>query len=186
MDRIANTLGHYEAYIKKEIIPRPLNMQLIDAKSYDNVQIFKSDANLLVKDIYADVFYIDPPYNSRQYSRFYHVYETLIHWDNRELFGVAMKPKTENMSKYCSSSAPQAFADLINNINSRYIFVSYNNTYYSKSKSSQNKISLEQIKSILEAKGHTTVLEHSHQFFNAGKTDFKDHKELLFVTEVNG
>lgn len=186
MDRIANTIGHFEAYIKKAIIPRPLNMQLIDAQSYKKVQIFNCDSNLLVRDINADVFYVDPPYNSRQYSRFYHVYETLIHWDNRELFGVAMKPKTENMSKYCSSSAPVAFADLISNLQTRYIFVSYNNTYNSKSKSSQNKISLEQIQTTLEAKGKTSVLEHTHQFFNAGKTDFKDHKELLFVTEVNG
>jgi adenine-specific DNA-methyltransferase len=27
------------------------------------------------------------------------------------------------------------------------------------------------------------VFEHSHQFFNAGKTEFNDHKELLFVTQ---
>lgn len=186
MDKIANTIGHYEAYIKKAIPPRPLNMQLIDAQICDNVDIFKSDSNELVREINADVFYVDPPYNSRQYSRFYHVYETLIHWDNRELYGVAMKPKTENMSSYCSSKAAKAFEDLIQNINARYIFVSYNNTYHSRSKSSQNKITLEQIKSILDAKGRTTILEHSHQFFNAGKTDFKDHKELLFVTEVDG
>ena len=186
MDKIANTIGHFEAYIKKAIIPRPLNMQLIEVQTCNNVEIYNCDANALVKDISADVFYIDPPYNSRQYSRFYHVYETLIHWDNRELFGVAMKPKTENMSRYCSNSAPEAFRDLIENIDARYIFVSYNNTYHSRSKSSENKITLEQIKSILDAKGATNILEHSHQFFNAGKTDFKDHKELLFITEVNG
>lgn len=186
MDKIANTIGHYEAYIKKKIIPRPLNMQLIDAQSYANVDIYNTDSNELVRRINADVFYVDPPYNSRQYSRFYHVYETLIHWDNRKLYGVAMKPKPENMSKYCLSSAPLAFEDLISNIHARYIFVSYNNTYHSRSKSSQNKITLEQIKSILDAKGRTIILEHSHQFFNAGKTDFKDHKELLFVTEVDG
>ncbi len=184
MDRVSNTLGHYEAYIKKPIPMRPLNMRIIDAQCCKNVSIYQEDSNQLVRKVAADIFYVDPPYNSRQYSRFYHVYETLVHWDKRPLYGVAMKPKTENMSEYCSCRARDAFADLIENMQAKYIFVSYNNTYHSKSKSSRNKITLEEIKEILERKGETKILEHSHQFFNAGKTDFKDHKELLFVTKV--
>ena len=54
------------------------------------------------------------------------------------------------MSAYCTSSAPVAFRDLISKLNVKYIVVSYNNTYESKSGSSKNKITLEQIKSILE------------------------------------
>ena len=89
------------------------------------------------------------------------------------------------MSEYCSSRAVDAFADLIAHLNTRFIVVSYNNTYHSKSKSSQNKISLEEILEVLRKKGETRVLEHAHKFFNAGKTDFNDHKELLFITRVN-
>ena len=184
MDRVSNTIGHYEAYLKKPIPEHYINMRLIDAHCFDNVRIFREDSNQLVRHVAADVFYVDPPYNSRQYSRFYHVYETLVHWDKRPLFGVAMKPQVENMSEYCSCRARDAFADLISNMDAKYIFVSYNNTYHSKSKSSQNKITLEEIRSILETKGETKILEHAYQFFNAGKTDFKDHKELLFVTKV--
>lgn len=33
----------------------------------------------------ASVVYIDPPYNTEQYSRFYHVLETLVRYDNPEL-----------------------------------------------------------------------------------------------------
>lgn len=184
MDRVSNTIGHYEAYIKKPISERSLNMRLIDVRSYPHVKVCQEDANRLVRNISADVFYVDPPYNSRQYSRFYHVYETLIHWDKRPLYGVAMKPRAENMSDYCSCRARDAFADLIDNMHAKYIFVSYNNTYHSKSKSSRNKITLEEIKEILSQRGETKMLEHTHQFFNAGKTDFKDHKEMLFVTKV--
>ena len=126
---------------------------MIDYKRYKNVTLFKQDANILAKSIKADVVYIDPPYNSRQYSRFYHVYETLVKWDMPELYGTAMKPAEENMSAYCSSKAPIAFADLIQSLDTKYIVVSYNNTYNSKSKSSQNKISLEQILEVLNAKG---------------------------------
>ena len=62
------------------------------------------------------MIYIDPPYNSRQYCRFYHVYENLVKWDKPILSGVAMKPPAENMSKYCTSKAPEAFSDLVKNL----------------------------------------------------------------------
>ena len=184
IDKIANTVGHFDAYIKKEIAYHPLTIQLIRPLEPKSVEIHKEDSNMLARKVTADVAYIDPPYNSRQYSRFYHIYENLIEWQKPELFGVAMKPKAQNMSAYCTASAPAAFWDLIQNLNVRYIAVSYNNTYDSKSGSSKNKITLEQIKAILEERGHTTVYDCSHRCFNTGKTEFADHKELLFITEV--
>jgi adenine-specific DNA-methyltransferase len=132
----------------------------------------------------ADIVYIDPPYNSRQYSRFYHVLETLTLWDKPKLSGVALKRPSENMSDYCRSNAPVVFADLIKNINAKYIVVSYNNTYNSKSNSSRNKIELEDIKSTLDSKGKTKIFKKDHQFFNAGKTNFNNHQEYLFITKV--
>ena len=74
--------------------------------------------------------------------------------------------------------------DLITSLNCKYIVVSYNNTYNSKSSSSKNKITLEDIKRILEKKGSVKVFEKSHQFFNAGKTSLDDHKELIFIAKV--
>ena len=63
IDRIANTVGHFDAYIKKDIKPQRLYIKLVDANSYPNVAIYKEDSNLLVRNIYADVTYMDPPYN---------------------------------------------------------------------------------------------------------------------------
>lgn len=185
IDKIANTLGHYEAYIKKEIKPQNLLIKTIDYQQCNNVEIYRKDSNQLVREIASDIFYIDPPYNSRQYSRFYHLYENLVKWDKPTLSGAAMKPAEENMSEYCSSRAAKAFEDLIFHLNTKYIAVSYNNTYNSKSSSSRNKITLEEINEILSKRGQTEVFEHSHQFFNAGKTNFNNHKELLFITHVN-
>ena len=184
IDKIANTVGHFDAYIKKEITYHPLSIKLIKPLKPKSIEIFKEDSNMLVRSVIADVAYIDPPYNSRQYSRFYHIYENLVEWKKPELFGVAMKPKAQNMSVYCTSSAPAAFRDLIRNLNVKYIAVSYNNTYDSKSGSSKNKITLGQIKSILEERGDTIVYDCAHRCFNTGKTTFADHKELLFITEV--
>ena len=96
-----------------------------------------------------------------------------------------MKPAPENMSDYCSGRAAQAMRDLVTHLNTRYIAVSYNNTYKSKSSSSENKIRLEELTEILMSVGRTQVFEHDYRAFNAGKTDFKDHKEFLFITHVN-
>lgn len=185
IDRLANTVGHFDAYIKKPIRRQELQLRLIDARSCPNVVIHRSDANLLAPSVNADVVYIDPPYNSRQYCRFYHLYETLVKWDSPELFGTALKPAPENMSRYCTSRAWAAFDDLVANVGARYLAVSYNNTYHPKSKSSLNKITLEQIRYTLEKCGETTVYEHTHAAFNTGKTELPDHKELLFITKVD-
>jgi adenine-specific DNA-methyltransferase len=184
IDRLANTVGHYEAYIKKPIARKNLILKPIDAKSYTNVDIHREDANKLARNLHADIVYIDPPYNSRQYSRFYHIYETLIKWDKPKLYGVALKPVAENMSEYCRSKALDAFKDLVFHLDTRYIVVSYNNTYNSKSHSSINKISLDDIKNTLQKIGKTKIFTHDYQAFNAGKTDLNGHKEYLFVTTV--
>jgi adenine-specific DNA-methyltransferase len=184
-DKIANTVGHYDAYFKKEFVKDNFFMRPIDPIKVRSALIFREDANSLAKKIQTDIVYIDPPYNSRQYSRFYHVLETLTKWDKPKLHGVALKPEPENMSDYCRVSAKDRFAELVNDINAKYLVVSYNNTYESKSNSSQNKITLEEIKNILNKRGKTKIFEKDYRHFNAGNTDFNNHKEYLFVTNTN-
>ncbi len=185
MDKIANTVGHFDAYIKKNIKKTELTIKLIKPEvSKSTVEIYRMDANILAKKIQADIAYIDPPYNSRQYSRFYHIYETLVKWDKPKLYGIALKPKPENMSKYCTVKAKETFEDLINSLNVKYIVVSYNNTYKPKSNSSKNKIKLEEITEILNKVGRTKIFKQPYKFFNTGKTSFHNHKEYLFLTEI--
>ena len=185
MDKVANTVGHYDAYRKIEKIDDRFAFELIQPEKTDTeFLIYREDANELVRKVKADIAFIDPPYNSRQYSRFYHVLENVVQWKKPELEGTALKPPSENMSDYCRSSAPKVFADLIENIDVKYIVVTYNNTYHSKSSSSMNKITLEEIQEILEKKGNTEIFEKKHPCFNAGKTDFDDHKEFVFITKV--
>lgn len=185
IDRIANTVGHYDAYIRKEPKDNRFVFEIIepmnDSKKF---KIFLEDTNHLVRKIKADIVYIDPPYNSRQYSRFYHILETLTKWDKPNLYGAALKPEPENTSEYCKTNAPEAFQDLIDNLKCKYIVVSYNNTYDSKSHSSKNKITLNQIENTLEKKGITKVFRKSYRFFNCGKTNFNNHQELIFITKV--
>lgn len=187
LDKSANTVGHYDAFIKGKSISDSFCFDLIEPYNIPNkrIHISRKDSNEFAKKIKCDIVYIDPPYNSRQYSRFYHVLENITKWEKPNLSGVACKPEVENMSNYCRNSACKVFEDLISSLNCNYIVVSYNNTYNSKSSSSKNKITLESMKSILSQKGELSVYEKPYQYFNAGKTDFSDHKEFVFIVKVD-
>ena len=184
-DKVANTVGHFDAYIKDKEIKNAFRFELIEPmKVSSKIEIYHDDANKLCRNIQADIVYIDPPYNSRQYSRFYHILENITKWDKPKLYGIALKPSPENMSEYCRTAASQVFDDLIINLNCKYAIVSYNNTYNSKSKSSKNKIELDFIVETLKKRGLVKQFEKQHTFFNVGKTAFIDHKEYIFILEV--
>ena len=188
-DKVANTVGHYDAYRKKTSLKKRIQYTLIkpiNLKDDQNVNIFREDANALIKNVKADIAFIDPPYNSRQYSRFYHVLENIAQWKKPELTGTALKPEPENISDYCKVKAPIAFKDLISNLNCNYAVVTYNNTYNPKSSSSKNKITKDEIESILKSRGSLKIFEIDHKYFNTGKTDFKDHKEYVYILKVGG
>ncbi|WKX02273.1 DNA adenine methylase [Candidatus Mycoplasma mahonii] len=190
-DKSSRSVGHFESYLKtgnfKEIIFKEL---FIDIYS-NEFKIYNMDSNILAKEIeYYDVVYVDPPYNSRQYAYFYHVLETIALnnlTDDDSFIGEVSKPLYiyEKTSEYSKALAPKAFNDLIENLNCKYIVVSYNNTFNPKSSSSKNKISFKQIKEILSKKGTLTIKKKTYKFFNSGKTSFSDHKEYLFTVEVN-
>ncbi len=187
LDKVANTCGHYDAYRKIKNIKELFVFELINPKEFNSkklIEIYRCDSNKLANEVKCDIAYIDPPYNSRQYSRFYHVLENITRWKKPKLYGVALKPKEENMSDYCKTSAPIAFNDLIQKLNVKYIVVSYNNTYNSKSNSSKNKITLEEIETILSNKGETKRFEKKYKAFTTGKTELNNHKEYIFITKV--
>jgi len=187
-DRSANTVGHYDAYRKIANIPDRFYFQLIKPipTNGKKINIYRRDANEIVREIKADVVFLDPPYNSRQYSRFYHVLEEIAKWDKPKLFGVAMKPKAENMSNYSRTTAPNVFDDLIHHMDCKYIVVTYNNTYeHAKSSSSRNKITHKQLLNSLNSVGKTKIFKHNYKAFNSGNTDIQDNKEFTFITEVN-
>lgn len=188
MDKIANTVGHYDAYRKTGNLNKKLELCMLDLKSNTNNKnnkIFNEDSNELVRTLKADVVYIDPPYNSRQYSDAYHLLENVVMWEKGKVHGVAKKMERNGIkSKYCSVSAPLAFKDLIENIDAKYIIVSYNNMGKKGAGRSQAKISDEDIMDTLSKKGKVKVYETDFREFNTGKTHIDNHKERLFICKV--
>lgn len=187
LDRIANTVGHYDAYIKSSIIPKkPLTLRPLDIlQTNRSSQIFKLDANELARELKADVVYIDPPYNSRQYSDTYHLLENLASWQKLPVHGVAKKMDRSNLkSKYSLKSAGEAFSDLIDKLDTKYILISYNDMGSHGNERSQSRITDHEIVSALERRGEVKVYEQSFKQFTTGKSSKGDLKERIFFCRV--
>lgn len=186
MDRIANTCGHYDAYRKGEDLDKVLYLQLPNlTKNHSRNEFYHMDSNELVRRISADLVYIDPPYNSRQYCDAYHLLENVARWEKPRVSGTARKmDRSALKSEYCLRSAPDVFADLIENIQAKYILVSYSNMGKKGNDRSNARISDKDIVSVLEKKGTVKVFEQDYRAFTTGKSDIKEHKERLFLCIV--
>lgn len=186
MDKIANTCGHYDAYIKGATYDRHLELSvpLASNENNENNQCYNEDANCLVERIEADLVYIDPPYNSRQYCDAYHLLENVAKWEKPDVTGVALKmDRSELKSDYCTSNATKAFEDLITKIKAKYILLSYNNMANKGNGRSNAKISDEDIMRILSRKGRVKIFSEDYKAFSAGKSNITDNQERLFLCE---
>ncbi|MFT5835469.1 MAG: adenine-specific DNA-methyltransferase [Sulfurimonas sp.] len=187
VDRIANTVGHYDAYIKKDIREQAFVMKMLDLSKDENTnnEVHNTDANLLIRDIECDVLYLDPPYNSRQYCDAYHLLENLSLWNKPEVFGVAKKfDRSKIKSEYSLKSAAESFDDLIINAKCKYILLSYNNMGEKGNSRSNAKISDEDIIKSMSKRGEVKVFEKDYKAFTTGKSSHSDNKERVFFVEV--
>ncbi len=79
-----------------------------------------------------DLAYLDPPYNQHRYFGNYHIWETLVRWDQPEYYGIANKRidtrSKENKSDFNSKlTLPAALATLISELDVKTLVLSYNN-----------------------------------------------------------
>lgn len=185
MDKIANTCGHYDAYRKNGELNRNLVLQMPKiVKSNIKNEIYNEDINNLVKVISADIVYLDPPYNSRQYCDAYHLLENVARWEKPKVIGVAKKmDRTALKSDYCTISATKAFEDLIKNIKAKYIVLSYNNMANKGNDRSNAKLSDKDILRILSAKGKVQQFSQDYKAFSTGKSNIEENAERLFVCQ---
>ena len=187
MDRIAATCGHYDAWREHADLSAVLELRMLDADDMNNPDnsVFSEDANVLVRRIKADAVYIDPPYNSRQYSDAYHLLENVARWEKPEVSGKARKMDRKGIkSLYSTTEAEHVFADLIANIDAKYILLSYNNMHEKGDKRSNAKISDEAILSALSKRGEVSVYSTSHKAFSAGKSNIEGNEERIFLCRV--
>jgi len=187
-DKIANTCGHYDAYRQVDLQKRVLELALPTTYSDLNPlnKCYNQDCNSLAPSLSADLVYLDPPYNSRQYCDTYHLLENIAQWRQPAVSGVARKMERSSLkSSYCTNKAAAAFDDLIRQISAKYILLSYNNMSQKGNIRSNAKLSDADILNSLRAKGEVRVFTQNHKPFSAGKSQIADNAERLFLCLCN-
>ena len=131
IDRYANTTAIYSSYLKtlKSSAQRKFKLEPLPIIKGTKGKVYNEDANSLIRKISGDVLYLDPPYNSRQYCRIYHLLETIAKYDNPQLIGEnRVRYYFDKKSEYSSHrTAITALEDLIAHADFKYVFLSYNN-----------------------------------------------------------
>jgi adenine-specific DNA-methyltransferase len=132
-DRVDSTCGLQMAYVKKWAARsyNPLELRMPHPVSGPAGRATRLDANELAPTLGdIDCVYIDPPYNQHSYFSNYHIWETLIRWDEPEHYGVACKRvdcKTTKSPFNRKREAWDAFEQLIESIPSPWLVASFNN-----------------------------------------------------------
>jgi adenine-specific DNA-methyltransferase len=164
-DRVANTAGVYAAFIKRwqANARRPLTLKPeIPQRGPQGATAHRADAGLVAAAAgEVELIYIDPPYNARQYSGYYHVPEVIA----RGWFDAVpvLRGKTGlvagdgQQSDWCSArKAGSALSELLGATGARHALVSYN---------SEGLLSERDLKDVLaEASKFGTVKRYSRGY----------------------
>jgi adenine-specific DNA-methyltransferase len=134
-DRVANTAGIYAAYIKQWQPNATKAFRMQPARPVSRAggsRAYRDDAAAVARKVGPiDLLYVDPPYNARQYSGYYHIPEIIATgW-----FGSlpVLRGKTglpvdrPPSSVWCNKAgAAKALDDLLGATGARHVLVSYN------------------------------------------------------------
>lgn len=171
----ANVAGVYAAFHKKwdpraikKMVLRPIK---IIKNNFEN-QSFNKNSVELLDEIQADIFYLDPPYNQRQYAPNYHLLETIAKYDNPIIKGVAgMREYKEQKSKFCNAKTGiEELEKIAKKGMFKYLILSYN---------SEGIMSSENIISVLEKYGETELVEFDYLRFKSNNNGESKHKKYI-------
>ncbi len=174
----ANISGVFAAFQKKwdprAVKPFVLrNISVISGKTEN--KCFNCDSLSLLEDVDADILYLDPPYNERQYAPNYHLLETIAKYDNPDIKGVTgMRDYTGQKSDFCNKSkAMSCIKKILDKGRFRHLLFSYN---------SEGLLSKDEIFSVLELYGKVFLEEMDYPRFKSNaSTSRTPLKEYLFI-----
>lgn len=159
-DKVSNVSCTFEAYLKqfKSSAVKSLELKYIEMGD-DFIEGESHCGDVTSVTQYLDVVYLDPPYNSRQYSSVYHLLETIACYDDPEISGVAGKRDcSEQKSKFSQVSAPEEFERVVSGVKCGKLLVSYNN---------EGIIPIDEMKRIMRKYGRLKVYTRPYKKFKA-------------------
>lgn len=156
-DRVDSTTGVQMAYLKGWATRsfQPLKLRVPDLLPGGG-RALELDATEAAAEA-ADLAYLDPPYNQHRYLANYHIWETLVRWDQPEVYGVACKRVDcrERRSPFNSRvHALPAFEQLLRSIRAPRLVVSFSDEGY---------LDRERMEALLQARGPVRVLAHDYK-----------------------
>jgi adenine-specific DNA-methyltransferase len=179
----ANISGVYAAFLKsydprsiKQFYLKPMHF---NGKGTNGIAYF-GDSMQRLTDINTDILYLDPPYNARQYAPNYHLLETIAHYDNPIIKGVAgIRDYTNQKSEFCNAkTAILALDQVAKTAKYKVLALSYN---------SEGIMDTVDVMATLEKYGKTTLHELDYRRFKSNSNGDSKHKthiqEQLFVLE---
>lgn len=171
----ANISGVYAAFHKKwdRRATKPLILRAIPTyiNNYKNSVYNENSINLLEK-IEADIFYLDPPYNERQYAPNYHILETIAKYDSPKIKGVTGLRNYDNQkSKFCNAkTAITELEKVAANGKYKSLVMSYN---------SEGIMPQKEIIDILSQYGKVKLIEFDYLRFKSNNNGTSKHKKYI-------
>jgi len=197
-DRVDSTTGLQMAYLK-EWAPRAHNdlvLRMPDVRPRarnGKGEAHRMDALDAACVLEGDIAYVDPPYNQHSYLANYHIWETLVLWDEPEVYGVACKRLDCRLRRSDFNSRRKfhaSFARLISQIQAPVLIVSFSNEAF---------ISREEVSGLLSRRGSVMVLDHDYKRYvgaqigiydpqgrKVGKVSHVRNTEHLFIVVPDG
>lgn len=182
-DFVSNTAGTYGAYLKiwRSMALKDLKLEKPNFIQGGQIDFHVDDVlNFVKKNDKADIVYLDPPYNTRQYPAYFSTLESIVVNDKQKLNGKTGLRNYENQKSKFSikKDVKEEFKKLIDNIKANYIVMSY---------STEGILDKDYILQILKLKGDTVIYDTSYRRFKTNSWTEKNTnlKELLFICEVS-
>lgn len=170
----SNIPGTYGAFLTKSWDSRALknlsltiniHRNLLASNKNENNKTYNTDIRSLIKKVNScDFLYLDPPYNERDYSSYYHVLETISKYDNPELKeNKTGTKKNITKSNWCKKTKVlEELEYVIKNSNAKVVMLSYNN---------EGIMKLEDIKKIFKKYGKYSNKKKEVRRFKCNKSE---------------
>ena len=167
----ANISGVYATFQKKwdkravkKMMLRPIEFIVNKRENFT----YNENSTQLLNKVKADIFYLDPPYNQRQYAPNYHLLETIAKYDNPIIKGIGgIRDYQNQKSKFCNATtAIQELNNIAQKGKFKTLVLSYN---------TEGIMKQENIISTLEKYGNVELVEFQYLRFKSNNNGEKSY-----------
>ncbi len=184
-DAVSNVPAVYGCYLKNfkakalhAMTLKPIHTNTRSAHPNSEAYQESVTSEDFLKKINADIVYLDPPYNERQYSKNYFPLNMILNPSEHPLKGKTGIPQECFLSPFCMAKSVEAsFKTIVKGLKTTWIFISYN---------SESLVPKEKMLKILGEVGEVSVVEKPYKRFKSFEyNEDKAITEYLYCVRKN-